>query len=320
VGRAAARGMAARGSGTIIFTGATAALRGGAGFINLAVGKFGLRALAQSMARELARINLPLSAYTEWIWKIDLHNLFHFLSLRMNPHAQYEIRVYADAMAHLISSHVPIACRAFKDYRLDAIMLIAQDAAAILVDTAQIGTAGAGLTNINLPNQTMDIVGSITGNLSGSVGSVTGAVGSVTGSVGSVVGNVGGNVVGTVASVVGAVGSVTGAVGSVTGAVGSVTGNVGGLVVGTVAGVTPAAVGAAMALTAGAVDAILDEAVEGAITLRQVQRVVLAYLAGETDGGGTVTIHFRNQADTLNRITMTVDADGDRSATALNLA
>ena len=53
IGRAAARGMAARGSGTIIFTGATAALRGGAGFINLAVGKFGLRALAQSMAREL---------------------------------------------------------------------------------------------------------------------------------------------------------------------------------------------------------------------------------------------------------------------------
>jgi len=70
----------------------------------------------------------------------------------------------------------------------------------ILVDTAEIGAAGAGLTNINLPNQTMDIIGSITGNLSGSVGSVTGAVGSVTG----------------------AVGSVTGAVGSVTGAVGSV--------------------------------------------------------------------------------------------------
>jgi hypothetical protein len=59
---------------------------------------------------------------------------------------------------------------------------------AILVDTAEIGTAGAGLTNINLPNQTMDIVGNITGNLSGSVGSVTGAVGSVTGAVGSVTG------------------------------------------------------------------------------------------------------------------------------------
>jgi hypothetical protein len=61
----------------------------------------------------------------------------------------------------------------------------------ILLDTAEIGAAGAGLTNINLPNQTMDIVGNITGNLSGSVGSVTGAVGSVTG-------NVGGNVTGTV--------------------------------------------------------------------------------------------------------------------------
>lgn len=64
----------------------------------------------------------------------------------------------------------------------------------ILLDTAEIGAAGAGLTNINLPNQTMDIVGNITGNLSGSVGSVSGAVGSVTG-------NVGGNVAGSVASV-----------------------------------------------------------------------------------------------------------------------
>lgn len=74
---------------------------------------------------------------------------------------------------------------------------------AILVDTAEIGAAGAGLTAINLPNQTMDIVGNITGNLSGSVGSVTGAVGSVTGAVGSVTGNVGGNVVGSVGSVTG---------------------------------------------------------------------------------------------------------------------
>lgn len=71
------------------------------------------------------------------------------------------------------------------DTQLDAIK---SDTAATLVDTAEIGTAGAGLTNINLPNQTMDIVGNITGNLSGSVGSVTGAVGSVTGAVGSVTG------------------------------------------------------------------------------------------------------------------------------------
>jgi hypothetical protein len=70
----------------------------------------------------------------------------------------------------------------------------------ILIDTAEIGAAGAGLTNINLPDQTMNITGNITGNLSGSVGSVTGAVGSVTGAVGSVTGNVGGNVTGSVGS------------------------------------------------------------------------------------------------------------------------
>ena len=75
---------------------------------------------------------------------------------------------------------------------------------AILVDTTEIGVAGAGLTNINLPNQTMDIVGNITGNLSGSVGSVTGAVGSVTGAVGSVTGAVG-SVTGLTASDVGAI-------------------------------------------------------------------------------------------------------------------
>ena len=70
---------------------------------------------------------------------------------------------------------------------------IATETAAILVDTGEIGTAGAGLSNINLPNQTMDITGDITGDLSGSVGSVTGAVGSVTGAVGSVAGNVDGS-------------------------------------------------------------------------------------------------------------------------------
>lgn len=71
---------------------------------------------------------------------------------------------------------------------------------AIVSDTGEIGVAGAGLTNINLPDQTMNITGNITGNLSGSVGSVTGAVGSVTGAVGSVTGNVGGNVTGSIGS------------------------------------------------------------------------------------------------------------------------
>jgi hypothetical protein len=82
--------------------------------------------------------------------------------------------------------------------------LIASEIADILVDTAEIGAAGAGLTAINLPDQTMNITGSITGNLSGSVGSVTGAVGSVTGAVGSVTGAVG-SVTGLTASDVGAI-------------------------------------------------------------------------------------------------------------------
>jgi thymidylate synthase (FAD) len=68
------------------------------------------------VARELARIGLPVSVYTEWYWKIDLHNLFHFLSLRMDPHAQQEIRDYANAMFALIQPIVPIAAEAFLDY------------------------------------------------------------------------------------------------------------------------------------------------------------------------------------------------------------
>jgi len=74
--------------------------------------------LELNIARELARINLPLSLYTEWYWKIDLHNLFHFLRLRLDEHAQYEIRVYADAMAEITKHVAPIAYEAFEDYIL----------------------------------------------------------------------------------------------------------------------------------------------------------------------------------------------------------
>ena len=81
------------------------------------------RMVEKGVARELARIGLPLSVYTEWYWKIDLHNLFHFLSLRMDPHAQQEIRDYANAMLALIQPIVPIAAEAFLDYRLNAITL-----------------------------------------------------------------------------------------------------------------------------------------------------------------------------------------------------
>ena len=74
--------------------------------------------LESEIARELARINLPLSLYTEWYWKIDLHNLFHFLRLRMDSHAQYEIRVYAEAIAGIARKVVPSAWEAFEDYML----------------------------------------------------------------------------------------------------------------------------------------------------------------------------------------------------------
>ncbi len=77
----------------------------------------------KGIAREIARIALPASVYTEWYWKIDLHNLFHFLSLRMDPHAQQEIRDYAAAMFALVQPIVPVAAEAFLDYNHGAMHL-----------------------------------------------------------------------------------------------------------------------------------------------------------------------------------------------------
>jgi len=74
----------------------------------------------RGVSRELARIALPVSTYTEWYWKIDLHNLLHFLSLRMEAHAQQEIRDYANAMFALIQPIVPLAAEAFLDYDFHA--------------------------------------------------------------------------------------------------------------------------------------------------------------------------------------------------------
>jgi thymidylate synthase (FAD) len=75
----------------------------------------------QGLARELARMNLTLNTYTQWYWKTNLHNLFHFLALRADSHAQYEIRVYAEAMLDIVEDWVPIAAAAFRDYRLGAV-------------------------------------------------------------------------------------------------------------------------------------------------------------------------------------------------------
>ena len=73
------------------------------------------------LARELARMNLTLNTYTQWYWKTDLHNLLHFLSLRADSHAQYEIRVYADAMLKTVEAWVPACYAAFRDYRMGAV-------------------------------------------------------------------------------------------------------------------------------------------------------------------------------------------------------
>ncbi len=73
--------------------------------------------------RELARMNLPMNIYTQWYWKIDLHNLFHFLRLRADAHAQYEIRVYSDAISKIVADWVPIAYSAFEDYRIGGAFL-----------------------------------------------------------------------------------------------------------------------------------------------------------------------------------------------------
>ncbi|TDT74867.1 thymidylate synthase (FAD) [Litoreibacter halocynthiae] len=75
------------------------------------------------LARELARMNLPANIYTQWYWKVDLHNLFHFLRLRADSHAQYEIRVYADAICNVVADWVPAAYSAFEDYRLGGAQL-----------------------------------------------------------------------------------------------------------------------------------------------------------------------------------------------------
>ena len=79
-----------------------------------------------ALSREVARIALPMSIYTQWYWKIDLHNMLHFLSLRLGENAQYEIRSYAEVIRDLIKLWVPLVYEAFRCYRLDSIYFSAQ--------------------------------------------------------------------------------------------------------------------------------------------------------------------------------------------------
>jgi thymidylate synthase (FAD) len=95
-------------------------------------------AVAAGIARELARILLPVNIYTEFYWKIDLRNLLHFIELRADPHAQYEIRRYAEDMTLLIEPYVPAAIQAFRDYVLNSVTLSSIEVRALEVEHASI--------------------------------------------------------------------------------------------------------------------------------------------------------------------------------------
>ncbi len=88
--------------------------------------------LGQNVARELARANLPVSMYTEWYWQIDLHNLFHFIRLRMDAHAQYEIRVFAEALAKCAQAVAPMAFEAFEEHILGSVTFSKAECAALV--------------------------------------------------------------------------------------------------------------------------------------------------------------------------------------------
>jgi thymidylate synthase (FAD) len=96
--------------------------------------------IAEGVARELARINLPLSLYTEWYWKIDLHNLFHFLQLRTDRHAQKEIRDYAVVMADMVRTVCPLAYEAFEDYSLNSVSFSGPELAIMREQLAGVST------------------------------------------------------------------------------------------------------------------------------------------------------------------------------------
>ena len=85
--------------------------------------RFGDDLAHMGLSRELARMVLPLNYYTEWYWKVDLHNLFHFLSLRADSHAQYEIRAYADAMLEITEKIAPAATASFRNHRMNGMHL-----------------------------------------------------------------------------------------------------------------------------------------------------------------------------------------------------
>lgn len=87
--------------------------------------------ISRNIARELARINLPLSTYTEWYWQIDLHNLFHFLRLRCDSHAQKEIRVYAEILLDICRKVAPLATTSFERHQKNGVAFSAEEMTAL---------------------------------------------------------------------------------------------------------------------------------------------------------------------------------------------
>jgi thymidylate synthase (FAD) len=102
----------------------------------------------QGLARELARMNLTLNTYTQWYWKADLHNLMHFLRLRADAHAQYEIRIYAETMLKILELWVPLSYEAFVEYRLGAVNLSRSGLAVVkrLIGGEKVTQASSGLS------------------------------------------------------------------------------------------------------------------------------------------------------------------------------
>jgi thymidylate synthase (FAD) len=97
----------------------------------------------RGIARELARINLPLSLYTEWYWQIDLHNLFHFLELRLDPHAQKEIRLYAEVLFDIAKKIAPRCCASFEEHVLKGVRFSGAEFAELRRRLRAVGTAAA---------------------------------------------------------------------------------------------------------------------------------------------------------------------------------
>lgn len=89
------------------------------------------RLIDAGLARELARVNLPLSMYTEWYWQMDLHNLFHFLALRLDPHAQKEIRDYAQVILEIAKKVAPLATESFIKNRVGGALLNSREVEAV---------------------------------------------------------------------------------------------------------------------------------------------------------------------------------------------